>query len=171
MEGQEYIHIKAVKLRYREGVTLDVTFEDGCVKRYDLSKDYDDFPVFRELEDRRLFESGELTPYGIVWNDYIDISTTCIYDEGITVRKVKPFVNVDIGDAVGFARASRGISQDTLAEWTGMDQSDISKLERGTANPSIKTLRKIADALDCKLVVSFEPNDPADPDFYPPDDI
>ena len=170
MKEQQYVHVKAIKLKYREGVTLDVTFEDGLVKRYDMAQAYASYPPLRVLEDRSLFVSGELNPYGIIWNDDLDISTTVIYDEGITIRKVKPYRNVDVGDAVGLARATREISQETLAARVGMDQSDISKIERGVANPSVNTLRKIADALDCNLEVRFEPKDPNDPAFYPPDD-
>ena len=167
MEDKEFLHVKAIKMKLREGVTLDVTFEDGLVKRYDMSNAFDDYPPLRALEDRTLFESCHLTPYGIIWNDKLDISTTAIYDEGITVRKVKPFRNVDVGEAVGLARATRSISQAALAELTGIDQSDISKIERGIANPSVSTLRKIADALDCNLVVKMEPVAPDDTDFYP----
>ena len=38
---------------------------------------------------------------------------------------------------------------------TGIDQSDISKIERGVANPSISTLNKIAVALGMHLYVSI----------------
>lgn len=38
------------------------------------------------------------------------------------------------------ARKESGITQKELSERTGIAQGDISKLERGTANPSIKTL-------------------------------
>ncbi|MBQ7605442.1 MAG: helix-turn-helix transcriptional regulator [Firmicutes bacterium] len=59
------------------------------------------------------------------------------------------------GDAVFSARARKGISQKELADATGIDQSDISKIERGVANPSIKTLQRIAEALDAELQISM----------------
>ena len=40
-------------------------------------------------------------------------------------------------------------------ESTGIDQSDLSKIERGLANPSIGTLSRIADAMDAELMVSI----------------
>ena len=61
--------------------------------------------------------------------------------------------------AVAAARAVRGISQKQLAQMTGIDQSDISKIERGTANPSISTLERIAKALGGKLAVSIAVSD------------
>lgn len=39
---------------------------------------------------------------------------------------------------------------------TGIAQGDISKIENGNANPSIKTLDRLADALGKKLKVTFE---------------
>ena len=42
-----------------------------------------------------------------------------------------------VGNAVAAARAKKGISQKELSEATGIDQSDLSKIERGVANPSV----------------------------------
>ena len=153
---EEYTFHKAVKVKFGEGVTLDVTFSDGYVKRYDMSRMYGKYPQLKALEDRALFESGELYYCMIVWNEELDFSTDSIYECGETVRKLKPFRNLDIGQALAYSRAERDISQVQLAEKVGMDQSDISKIERGVSNPSVNTLRKLADALDCDLVVKFE---------------
>ena len=49
------------------------------------------------------------------------------------------------------ARKMKGITQKELSEKTGISQADISRLEHGTANTSIKTLQRIATALDRKL--------------------
>lgn len=154
---EEFKFHKALKVKFREGVTLDVTFSDGCVKRYDMSRLFDKYPQLKALEDRALFESGKLDKYGITWNDDLDIEAESIYDFGKTVRKLKPFRNLDIGEAVAHARLMTEMNQAQLAEKVGMDQSDISKIERGVSNPSIKTLRKLADALECELVLKFEP--------------
>jgi transcriptional regulator, XRE family len=43
-----------------------------------------------------------------------------------------------------------------LADLTGITQGDISKIENGNANPSLKTLKELADAFGKKLVISFE---------------
>ena len=48
------------------------------------------------------------------------------------------------------------ISQKELADLTGIDQSDISKIERGASNPTLGTLERIANALGGKLVISIE---------------
>ena len=49
-----------------------------------------------------------------------------------------------------------GLSQKELAELTGIDQSDLSKIERGVANPSIGTLSRIAEAMNAELMVSIK---------------
>ena len=42
-------------------------------------------------------------------------------------------------------------------ELTGIDQADISKIENGNANPSIKTLTRIASAMNMNLKIEFVP--------------
>jgi len=48
-------------------------------------------------------------------------------------------------------RERRGITQIDLASTTGIAQSEISRIERGSANPTEKTLLRIADALGADL--------------------
>lgn len=55
------------------------------------------------------------------------------------------------------ARKSSGLTQKELAAKTGMSQADISKLENGNANPSIKTLQRLAKGMDMKLRIEFSP--------------
>ena len=53
------------------------------------------------------------------------------------------------------ARKESGITQKQLSELTGIAQGDISKLENGSANPSVKTLERIATALGKRLKIEF----------------
>jgi ribosome-binding protein aMBF1 (putative translation factor) len=53
------------------------------------------------------------------------------------------------------ARSKRGWSQAKLATAIGSRQPVISRLERGDGNPSLKTLGRIAKALDLSLKVSM----------------
>jgi len=46
------------------------------------------------------------------------------------------------------ARKSSGITQKQLSEKTGIAQGDISKIENGEANPSLKTLKHLASGMD-----------------------
>ena len=55
------------------------------------------------------------------------------------------------------ARKNSGLTQKQLAEVTGIAQGDISKLENGSANPSLKTLRRLAAGMGMKVKVEFLP--------------
>lgn len=57
--------------------------------------------------------------------------------------------------AIAEARQNAGLTQEELSARTGIAQSDISKLENGNANPSLKTLKRLADGMDMTLKVEF----------------
>ena len=148
---------KAMDLKFLDGTALTVTFQDGTVKKYDMSALFSKYPQLRALEDRELFLSGQMMgAYGIYWNDDLDIEVETIYEDGETVQKENiPFQSAS-SHAVASARAKAGISQKQLAARTGIDQSDISKIERGVANPSVATLDRIASALGGRLSITIE---------------
>jgi len=51
-------------------------------------------------------------------------------------------------------REQKGLTQAQLAERCGIDQGDISRIERGSTSPTARTLQRIAEALgaDVRLV-------------------
>lgn len=53
------------------------------------------------------------------------------------------------------ARKDSGMTQKELSEKTGINQADISKLENGTANPSLRTLQRLADGMGMVLKLEF----------------
>lgn len=55
------------------------------------------------------------------------------------------------------ARQESGITQKKLAKRTGIAQGDISKLERGNVNPSIRTLQRLARGMGKVLKIEFIP--------------
>jgi len=62
-----------------------------------------------------------------------------------------------IAEQVTEQRKARGLSQKELAELTGTTQSAIARLESGGRPPRIDTLLRIAEALDCELIVELRP--------------
>lgn len=50
-------------------------------------------------------------------------------------------------------REKRGLTQMELAARSGVNQADISRIERGSAFPNEKTLLRIAEALDADLAL------------------
>lgn len=53
------------------------------------------------------------------------------------------------------AREEQGVTQKQLASITGIPQADISRLENGNANPSLKTLKRLAEGMGMKLKLEF----------------
>lgn len=68
------------------------------------------------------------------------------------------YVDFAIIQAIIDARKSKGITQKELSRRTGIAQGDISKLENGNGNPSIKTLQRLAAAMDMSLKIEFIAN-------------
>ena len=62
---------------------------------------------------------------------------------------------MDITRAILNARINAGLTQMELSEKSGISQADISRLEKGTRNPSISLLKRLADALDSTLRIEF----------------
>ena len=146
---------KAISLKLLENTALEVVFQDGFVKRYDMKTLFSKYPQLQALEDRELFLKGKLVGfYGIVWDDDLDIET--IYEDGETVQKREIIIHEASSYAVASARALAGITQKKLAALTGIDQSDISKIEQGIANPTVATLDRIAKALGGQLCITIE---------------
>lgn len=54
-------------------------------------------------------------------------------------------------------RDKRDLTQKQLAEVTGITQADISRFENGTGNPSLRTLKRLAEGLGMSLKVEFVP--------------
>ena len=54
-------------------------------------------------------------------------------------------------------REEKSLTQTQLADATGITQADISRLENGTGNPSIRTLKRLAAGLGMTLKVEFVP--------------
>ena len=147
---------KAIKIEFKENTVFEVTFNTGEVKSYDISVLFKKYPQLEALKDRKLFVSGKLMgAYGIVWNDELDIEVETVYEDGITVRKEDVPTNIEIGNAVLKLRAKFEMSQSDLSAATGIDQSDISKIERGVSNPSIQTLNRLAEAMGMELKLEF----------------
>jgi len=62
-----------------------------------------------------------------------------------------------IAQQVSDRRKEQGLSQAQLAELCETTQSAIARLESGGRPPRIDTLLKIANALECDLVVELRP--------------
>jgi len=73
----------------------------------------------------------------------------------IEITKKREDMNHLIAYKLAFAREQAKMTQKELSEKTGIYQADISKLERGLGNPSILTLKRLAEGMDMELQVDF----------------
>ena len=52
-------------------------------------------------------------------------------------------------------RKEQNLTQQELSRRTGINRSDISKIEHGNANPSLKTIKRLAGAMGKRVCISF----------------
>lgn len=62
-----------------------------------------------------------------------------------------------LGRSLASARASIGLTQIQLSELTGIDQAEISRIERGLSNPTLDTFTQLALPLGLRLKVEPQP--------------
>ena len=59
---------------------------------------------------------------------------------------------IEIGSIILDARKSRGMGQNTLAKRAGMTPAQLCQFEKGRVSPTLRTLERIAAALDMTVV-------------------
>ena len=150
--------VVAIKLVLKENTSFDLYFLDSSVKRYDILSLADKFPQLNALKDRNLFLKGRLMGWsGVYWNDELDIDVETPYYEGKDVTdEYDDIENAIIGYKIKEKRLELELSQEELASKVGIDQSDLSKIEKGNANPSVKMLYKIVCGLNAKMIVDIK---------------
>lgn len=65
----------------------------------------------------------------------------------------------EIRELIVYERRKQGISQEELAERSGLTPEELVNIENGVAHPSIETLQEFAQALGKRLVVDFQDED------------
>ena len=55
-------------------------------------------------------------------------------------------------------RQNCNLTQEQLAQVTGINQANISRLENGTANPSLRTLKRLTEGMGMELKLEFVPH-------------
>lgn len=68
---------------------------------------------------------------------------------------VKTPLRVTFGQRLRELRLARGMSQEAFADHCGFARSYMSRLERGTGNPSLDAIQTLADALEVEIVDLF----------------
>ena len=68
-----------------------------------------------------------------------------------------------IGARIKSIRRRRGLTQETVAERTGIGSKYLSSIERGKENPTLSTLIKLSESLDSDLHDLFDRIEVEDP--------
>lgn len=77
---------KVVAVRANKDFTLDLQFNDGSLKRFDI-KPYLDYGVFSELKDVRYFQQVQIAFGTVQWPHEQDISPETLYLEGVPLKE------------------------------------------------------------------------------------
>ena len=65
-------------------------------------------------------------------------------------------IKLKFGCTIKKLRIGKGISQEKLAELSGLHRTYIGSLEMGKRNVSLENINKLAIALDCKISALFD---------------
>ena len=142
----------AIRLTFLEGTKLCLLFSDGVNKIYDVMVLAKKYPQIKALKNRKLFTSGILLgTSGIYWNDDLDLDVESVYEFGKTGDTSMEDLSYLLGFHIKQFRKSANITQEELAKKVNMDQGDLSRIEKGLANPSLLTISRILKGLDANI--------------------
>ena len=96
-------------------------------------------------------------PYNYVMKTFNDMLEKQLKDDEFRKEYEAIQSEMDIIKALVDARNSLNLTQKELAERTGINQADISKIENGTRNPSLNLLKRLADGMGMVLKIEFIP--------------
>ena len=95
---------------------------------------------YKEIEELELIEHEEVvTKQGI---------PPTFYEDGITVESEDKATEIILGYNIKQATLKKQLTQEELSKLTNIDQSDISKIEKGILCPTLSTIKKIARGLN-----------------------
>ena len=90
-------------------------------------------------------------------SEYSDFLTEQLKDPALKAEYDALEPEFSVIQAMIDARKAAGLTQKQLADKTGIAQSDISKLETGRPNPSLRTLQRLAQGMGMKMKIEFIP--------------
>jgi transcriptional regulator with XRE-family HTH domain len=70
-------------------------------------------------------------------------------------------LHIELFQAFVQAKKDKGVTQRQIAEIMGVDKSQISRILRGSGNPTARTISDFAFALDCMPAISLIPIRPS----------
>ncbi|MGD9733953.1 MAG: DUF2442 domain-containing protein [Desulfamplus sp.] len=79
------LSIKIKKVKPLDDMMLLVEFENGITKKYDVKQLIPQFPIYKQLRNKHLFDTVyvDCGGYAVSWNAEIDISEYELWEGGI----------------------------------------------------------------------------------------
>jgi DNA-binding XRE family transcriptional regulator len=84
--------------------------------------------------------------------DWSDDAWT-LYNSTVAAMQTERVARIELGAQLLEARKARHLTQPELSAVTGVQQAEISRIERGLSNPTAATLNRLAAALGQKVVL------------------
>ena len=151
------MHHIATSVRFLEDVLVECTFQDGKIYQFDMSIMFKKYPQLEELRrNRTLFESGQNWGTGIYWNDELDFDCSSIYECGTLVGEVEVPLAKKVGVLLAGTREDTRTTQKELAKLSGIHQADISRIEDGKGNPTLKKIEKLFNAMGKSIEIKIK---------------
>ena len=86
---------------------------------------------------------------------YIDLKRELLKDDEVRKEYEALEPEYQLIRSIIKAREEKSMSQQMLSDLTGIDRADISKIENGNANPSLRTMKRLAAGLGKKLKIEM----------------
>ena len=71
----------------------------------------------------------------------------------------KKLAEHNLGERLSYLRGHRKLTQSELSKKAGVSQSTIAQIEAGKKDPSVQTLKKLAEALEIHIAIFFASDD------------
>lgn len=146
--------IRVTRVEHAGNHSLRLTFSDGSDGVADLSRHLTG--TLEPLHNISLFSRAHLKRGVVTWNDDLDIATEFLY---ALAHNLQPPASVEDAEANEIAVSLRSLrerckmSQEQVAAMMGVDQAEISRLER-RGDTHLSTLVRFAAALGGQLEVA-----------------
>jgi DNA-binding XRE family transcriptional regulator len=148
--------INILKVRALPEHRLRMTFSDGTSGEADLTTMVGEFPPFAPLRDDALFRQAHIDGGTVAWPNGLDVAPERLYALAHALPSPDSFERARANELEMSLRELRkmtGVLQGAVASDLDVTQGAVSKLESGSADSKLGTLRRYLSSLGWGLEV------------------
>ena len=147
---------KIYSIENKPDYLMEIIFFNGEVRELDLRLLIETYPEYHERVTDMLHRVSDIaiekSRNGVILPGGVSIDNETVYGNAYAVGTgTIPNPLISFADSLIDARETKGISQRELEEMSGVRQAEISKIERGEGNPSLKTMGRLFSAVGKEL--------------------